>query len=212
MLIGGIDQGTISPAFGLLDLSGQRPRVVHHACLDLSTFGPPKLRKTRKVIAERVEAALDFVGDEMRKAQALGMTHVAIEDTRTAINGLRRAGITNHRATSLQLEQLHRLTERAKGLGLLVVLVEPRFVVSCLGLRLPSASKGVARGSASAWQHKRRAAKKEQTANFVRLVLGASGLSEDENDALAHAFVGAILGRNRSLHEPGRARQALKIS
>lgn len=191
MIIGGIDQGTISPAFGLLDMGGRRPRVIHHACLDLSTFGPVKLRKTPKVKRQRVERSLDFLGEEMRKAQALGMNHVVIEDPRGAINGLRRAGITSHNATNLQLEQLHRLTERAKGMGLVVVLVEPLRVVRVLGLRLPPAPPG----AGSAWQHKRRAAKKAQTQTFVRVVLGAVGLSEDESDAVAHAFVGAAMVR-----------------
>lgn len=205
MIIGGIDPSTVSPAFGLLDMSGRRPRVLHHACVAHPPI--PKSAQRGKVVAARMELVIDWLSSQMREAQGRGMTQVAIEDPRKAITGLVVLGITSHGASNTQLEFFHRLTERAKGMGLVVVHVEPKDVVRHLRLSLPKAPPKASPAARAANQRLRRDAKKKQTANFVRLVMGVEGLAEDENDALAHAFVGAAAGRAtpsaRLLRHPG---------
>lgn len=193
MIIGGIDQSTTSPAFGLLDMSDRRPRVMGHANLKLKPIPKSAFRAKHK--ANRMNDVVDWLSAQMRDAMGKGMTHVAIEDPRKTITGLSVIGITNHGAANTQLELFHRLTERARGMGLDVVHVEPKQVVRHLRLSLPKAPPRASTAVRAANQKLRRDAKKQQTANFVRLVMGREGLSEDENDALAHAFVGAMMGR-----------------
>lgn len=196
MIVVGLDQGTVCPAVAVIDTTPRRPALLRHAHANLRTFGAPATRGTRAGKQARVEESRRFLVDELRHARTqFGATHAAIEDPRKAITGLRHIGITNHDATNLQLELFHRLTQSAGDMGYVVVHVEPRAVVSHLGLQLPTVRKGASKAEQSAHQKARREAKKTQTANFVRRVLGIDGLTEDEFDAVACAFVGRVQGR-----------------
>lgn len=186
MIVIGLDQGTVCPAVALLNAAQRKPTLIHHANANLRTFGAPATRGTRAGKQARVEESMRFLVEQLRKALTeFGATHAAIEDPRTAITGLRRAGITNHDATNLQLELFHRLTQSARDMGYTVAHVEPRAVIAHLGLRLPPAAKGSTKAQREKHQKDRRAAKKMQTANFVKRVLGIDGLTEDEFDAVS---------------------------
>lgn len=176
MIVLGLDLGTVHPAYALLDLRERKPQVMRSARGDFRKV-PSKLR---------MEQSFQWLADVLQVTTGLECSIVAVEDPTRTLQGVMRDKQTNAHSLQWLMAQFHRITERARCMGFKVVTIEPRTVSARLGLKLtPKAPVA-----------QRRKEKKAQTRKWCHLcVAGATGLSEDECDAVSVAYVGAGLLR-----------------
>ncbi len=178
MIILGIDLGTIRPSVATVDVSESRPAAIVRS---------GNFRKCDKRV--RPDVAMAWLRQEVAGFAHAGGKHAFLEDSTTTGFGKTQRRVTNHRTMSLLTAQLHRLTEYAVGLGILVEHIAPRIVGSTLGFG--SYPKTLT-------ESQRRTEKKRRAKRWCEIHVDVeTKLTSDDADAITVAFAGWVRSKNR---------------